>query len=914
MNSQVSCCVFCIFLFAVVVSCHFGFTIAVSNETDRLALLEIKGNINDPLGVMRSWNDTLHFCNWYGVSCGRRHQRVTMLELQSSKLTGILSPSVGNLSFLRVLNLQSNGFSGTIPSEIGRLHRLQYLLLGNNSIGGVIPSNISSCTSLIQLDIFNNMLFGGLPPELGFLSRLQFLTLSINNLTGAIPSSIGNLSSLVELYVSRNNLIGRIPDSLGKLTNLSVLALAVNQFSGIVPSSVFNLSSMTILDLGENNLEGNLPSDLGIMLSQLQALSLGKNRFTGVIPTSISNCTDLEYLQLPSNNFRGQVPSLHKLEKLMRVNIGNNSLGLGQADDLNFFSSLVNATKLQVFVISKNNFAGTFPRTICNFTMLSFLGFQLNNIAGQFPNCIENLANLQYIGAWRNQLSGVIPQEIGKLQSLVELDLTDNQFSGFIPSSIGNLTELTVLQIAQNNLEGQIPLALGNCKNLLGLDLSQNNLSGRLPSEIFSLSSLSTGLYLSNNHFTGFLPEEVGHLINLEVLDVAENMLLGDIPRSLSACILLDSLKLEGNFFQGAIPQTLEMLKGLHELDLSRNNLSGEIPKSLVNLPLQALNLSFNNLEGPVPTGGVFKNETGVSVSGNSGLCGGIPQLRLPECNLDNIGTRQSHKIRLILAIVSGVLGIILLGGYASWYAFCYRNRRKKPSASIDAENSLSEFSYQSLLKATNGFSSENRIGSGSFGVVYKATLDHDDGTIAAVKVFNLQHHGASRSFMAECGVLRNIRHRNLVKVITACSSTDYQGNDFKALVYEYMVNGSLEDWLHPTEVIPRVEGTNSESRNLNLYQRLDIAVDVAFALEYLHHRSGTAVVHCDLKPSNILLDEELVAHVGDFGLAKFLLKDMSNSFVSESSSFGVRGTIGYTPPGKLTGTLTTSPVFKFCD
>ncbi|MBA0809325.1 hypothetical protein Gohar_024990 [Gossypium harknessii] len=143
-------------------------------------------------------------------------------------------------------------------------------------------------------------------------------------------------------------------------------------------------------------------------------------------------------------------------------------------------------------------------------------------------------------------------------------------------------------------------------------------------------------------------------------------------------------------------------------------------------------------------------------------------------------------------------------------------------------------------------------LGSGSFGYVYKGRLS--DGMEVAIKVFNLQIEGAFRSFDIECEAMRNIVHRNLVKVITCCSNVD-----FKALVLDFMSNGNLEKWLH------------SNSCFLDIIQRINIMVDVAAALEYLHTGHPTPIIHCDLKPSNILLDEDMVAHVGDFGIAKLL-------------------------------------------
>jgi receptor kinase-like protein len=135
------------------------------------------------------------------------------------------------------------------------------------------------------------------------------------------------------------------------------------------------------------------------------------------------------------------------------------------------------------------------------------------------------------------------------------------------------------------------------------------------------------------------------------------------------------------------------------------------------------------------------------------------------------------------------------------------------------------------------------------------------------------------------------VRHRNLVKIVTACLSIDNNGNDFKAFVYEFMPNGSLECWLHPATTSP------TEQRSLNLLERVSILLDVAFALDYLHCHGPAPVVHCDLKPSNVLLDADMVAHVGDFGLAKIIV-DTSPAIQQSISSMGFRGTIGYAPPG----------------
>lgn len=113
---------------------------------------------------------------------------------------------------------------------------------------------------------------------------------------------------------------------------------------------------------------------------------------------------------------------------------------------------------------------------------------------------------------------------------------------------------------------------------------------------------------------------------------------------------------------------------------------------------------------------------------------------------------------------------------------------------------------------------------------------------------------------------------------------------EFLALVYEFLGNGSLEDWM-------KGKRKKEDGDGLNLMERLSVVIDIASALDYLHHDSEVPVVHCDLKPSNILLDEDLTAKIGDFGLAKLLMERMGDPY-SISSSHVLKGAIGYMPPG----------------
>ncbi|XP_065637672.1 probable LRR receptor-like serine/threonine-protein kinase At3g47570 [Quercus suber] len=863
-----------------------------NNETDRLALLEFKAKITaDPLQVLSSWNHSIHFCQWRGVTCGRRHQRVIKLDLQSSKLVGSISPHVGNLSFLKNLSLPGNSFRNEIPSEIDHLRRLQILEMYNNTLSGKIPRNLSHCTNLKYINFGRNLLDGEIPTTLGTLSKLQFINFEVNNLTGSIPPSFGNLSSLQKFGAMDNNLGGSIPTSFGQLTKLIVFAASTNRLSGTIPPSIFNLSSLQGFDVGFNQIQGHLPSDMGITLPNIENFNIYNNLFVGPIPISISNASNLDLLDLSINNLKGGVPSLEKLYVLSFFSIYQNELGNGGANDLSFLCSLTNSTYLTDLEIGINNFGGELPKCIANFsTTLIYLLLNNNKISGNIPTGIGDLTDLEELDIGNNKLSGHIPFEIGKLRKLRHLDLSANSIFGNIPSSLGNLTILIALYLQDNNLQGSIPSSLGKCENMIQLSLAKNNLNGTISDQVIGLSFSLIFLDLSANKFTGVLPTDFTDLKNLGHLDISENMFFGKIPTSLGSCVKLEYLAMRSNFFQGVIPSSLKSLRGLQLLDLSKNNFSGNIPKFLESfIFLKLLNLSYNNFEGEVPTNGVFKNISAAMIKGNSKLCGGMPKFDLPICKY-NKKRKLTLSLKLIISIVSSLLGVTLV---LLFLLLRTLKRKRRERILKDSGNLILNVSYQSLLKATDAFSTTNLIGVGSFGSVYRGILDHDRHKVA-IKVLNLLRHGASKSFIAECEALRNIRHRNLVKVLTACSGVDYQGHDFKALVYEFMTNGNLDEWLHP---ISRINEVTEEQTNLNFLQRLNIAIDVANALEYLHHRCHSPIVHCDLKPSNVLLDDEMIGHVGDFGLARFLREATQECFTNQSSSIGLKGTVGYAPP-----------------
>ncbi|TVT97294.1 hypothetical protein EJB05_57471, partial [Eragrostis curvula] len=761
-------------LFLLLVAFSAQFLICVtsySNETDRLSLLDFRKAISlDPQEALMSWNESTHFCNWEGVMCSMRiPPRVISLNLMNRGLVGPISPSLGNLTFLKHLVLSQNAFNGYIPPSLGNhLHRLEYLHLDNNKLGGIIP-DFANLSNLMLLHLGQNHLTGQIPVYLP--PRLHNLSLMYNNLTGTIPSSISNITMLKFLDCNYNIIEGTIPTEFGKLSRMQSLEMGVNKLSGSFPNAILNLSSLTSLTLAVNELSGELPSNLGSSIPNLQKLVLAENFFGGRIPHSLfMNASHINHLDMARNNLTGLVPSsIGKLTKLLLVNLEYNQLKASNKKDWEFMYSLANCTELNYFSMAGNSLVGHVPDSLGNLSVqLQTLYLGLNKLSGGFPFGISNFPNLIEITLHDNQFTGVVPEWMGSLKSLQVINIQDNNFSGFIPSSLSNLSQLGYLFLDNNQFDGHLHASFGNLRMLDTLSISSNLISGIIPKEIFGIPTLRQ-LVLNLNNLEGELPTEVGNAKQLVKFVISSNKLSGEIPNTF-----------------GSIPVSLGNISNLHVLNLSRNNLTGSIPLSLGNLPLlEYLDLSFNHLRGEVPTHGIFCNVTYLRIHGNPSLCGGAKDLHLQTCStmhLKPILQKKSIVKKVVMPLGVMMSVAIVVSVMLTWIG----KQRSKSVTQPSFDQKYPKVSYNDIARATDDFSSSRLINKGRFSAVYQGKL-FQGRIMVAIKVFSLETKGAPKSFIAECSALRNMRHRNLVPILTACSSIDSDGNDFKALVYEFM-------------------------------------------------------------------------------------------------------------------------------
>ncbi|KAL6526890.1 hypothetical protein OROGR_015980 [Orobanche gracilis] len=807
-----------------------------SLNDDILGLIVFRSDIQDTVGKLSSWNEEAESpCNWAGVNCNPRSNRVSDINLDGFGLSGRLGRGLLQLKFLRKLSLSRNNFTGTLNPSFVQLSNLRVLDLSENGFVGSIPDNLfSQCGSLRSISVAQNKFWGSVPESLAFCSSLVSLNFSGNQLSGSLPLGLWSLSGLRSLDLSDNMLASEIPKVIGNSKNLRALNLRNNKLSGEVPDEIGDCLLLRSIDLSRNSISGGLPSKMQ-MLSLCNVLILGKNSLTGDLPEWIGEMRSLETLDLSENYFHGPIPdSFGKLRPLKLLNI------------------------------SKNALSGSLPESLSNCSNLMSLDSSHNSLTGGFPSWVLNLG-LEQVVFSDNKLSGRIDNALvssneNSRKKLLDLDVSQNKISGEIPSAVGDFESLKFLNMSRNSFTGSIPAKIGQLKSLSVLDLSENRLNGSTPPEIGSVASL-TSLSVAHNEITGPIPTSLAKLIYLQTVDFSFNQLTGALPKRLADLVALHSFNISHNQLQGELPSSPFF-----------NNIE---PSSVSNNPKlcgSALNRSCSKVL-PKP---IVLNPNSTAATPDS-----IP----PNFS----GAKKILSISALIAIgaaasiVVGVIAITVLNLHVR-PATCRPDMPLNFSGGYDFSRSPSTDGGSGKLVMFSGdpdfsagthalLNKDCELGRGGFGAVYRTVLG--DGRSVAIKKLTVSSLVKSQDdFEREVKTLGNIRHVNLVAL-----DGYYWTPSLQLLIYEFVSGGNLYKHLHE----------NSSSPHLSWNERFNIILGAARGLAHLHRMN---VVHYNLKSSNILISGSGEPKVADYGLARLL--PMLDRYVLSSK---IQSALGYMAP-----------------
>lgn len=803
-----------------------------------------------------------------------------------------MEPHHQNLVFSLLLSLLAVGFSATDPNDVKILNLFKQGLK-NAELLKWPENDADPCGSkwphvycngnnrVSQIQVQNMGLIGPLPQNLNELFMLTDLGLQKNKFTGTLPSFKG-LSNLKNVYLD-NNEFDTIPgDFFDGLDSLEVLALDyinLNATPGwMFPSQLQNSPQLRNLSCMSCNLVGPLPSFLG----KLPALS---------------------NLKLSGNNLTGEIPASFR-DMILQILWLNNQLGGGLTGPIDVVTTMPSLTSLW---LHGNQFTGEIPASIGNLTLLKDLNLNGNQLVGLIPNSLADL-------------------------TLDNLDLSNNRLMGPIPKFKANTTVFESNAFCQTT-EGALcsPEVMALIEFLGGMNY---------PSKLVSSWS---GNDPCGESWLG-LSCDTGK--EVYIINMPEFHLNGTLSPAVAKLGSLTQIRLQNNNLGGPVPQNWTSLKSLTMLDLSGNNISPPLPifSSTVHLAIDGNPLLNGNQPGETPPTGNSPLENSPPSTGSQSPAKNPSSPTTGSSssgkNASDKGSKRSNLVSVVAPVASVAVVALLVIPLSVYYCKKRKDNSEAPGSVVihprdpsDSDNTVKIvvanntngststmtgsgsasrhssgrgeshvieagnliISVQVLRNVTKNFAPENELGRGGFGVVYKGELD--DGTKIAVKRMEsgVITSKALDEFQSEIAVLSKVRHRHLVSLL-GYSIEDKE----RILVYEYMPQGALSKHLFYWK--------SFELEPLSWKRRLNIALDVARGMEYLHSLAHQSFIHRDLKSSNILLGDDFRAKVSDFGLVK-LAPDGEKSMVTR-----LAGTFGYLAPEyAVTGKITTKvDVFSF--
>ncbi|KAG5084923.1 hypothetical protein JHK82_052320 [Glycine max] len=829
-----------------------------------------------------------------------------VLSLPFNALEGEIPEAIWgmeNLERLEVLNLAGNELNGSVPGFVGRLRGVY---LSFNQLSGIIPREIGeNCGNLEHLDLSANSIVRAIPRSLGNCGRLRTLLLYSNLLKEGIPGELGRLKSLEVLDVSRNTLSGSVPRELGNCLELRVLVLSnlfdprgdvdagdleklgsvndqLNYFEGAMPVEVLSLPKLRILWAPMVNLEGGLQGSWGGCES-LEMVNLAQNFFSGEFPNQLGVCKKLHFVDLSSNNLTGELSEELRVPCMSVFDVSGNMLSGSVPDFSNNVCPPVPSWNGNLFADGNASprYASFFMSKVRERSLFTSMGGVGTSVVHNFGQ--NSFTDIHSLPVAHDRLG----KKCGYTFLVGENNLT-GPFPTFLFEKCDELDAL-LLNVSYNRISGQIPSNFGGiCRSLKFLDASGNELAGTIPLDVGNLVSL-VFLNLSRNQLQGQIPTNLGQMKNLKFLSLAGNKLNGSIPISLGQLYSLEVLDLSSNSLTGEIPKAIENMRNLTDVLLNNNNLSGHIPNGLAHVTtLSAFNVSFNNLSGSLPSNsGLIKCRSAV---GNPFLspCRGV-SLTVPSGQLGPLdatapattGKKSGNGFSSIeIASITSASAIVLV--LIALIVLFFYTRKWKPRSRVisSIRKEVTVFTdigfpltFETVVQATGNFNAGNCIGNGGFGTTYKAEIS--PGILVAVKRLAVGRFQGVQQFHAEIKTLGRLHHPNLVTLIGyhACETEMF-------LIYNFLSGGNLEKFIQ-----------ERSTRDVEWKILHKIALDIARALAYLHDTCVPRVLHRDVKPSNILLDDDFNAYLSDFGLARLLGTSETHA------TTGVAGTFGYVAP-----------------
>ncbi|KAI3809115.1 hypothetical protein L1987_25084 [Smallanthus sonchifolius] len=439
-------------------------------EEERQALLDVKARL---IGLHQ-------FLDGWGSEREKNGQLQMGGYLSQNLLGGLIPKSFGNCSSLVHLDLSQNLFSSPLPSFAG-CSTLTNLSLAHNSLSGSMP-DFTQCTSLKYLDISSNLLSGNMPNSVCELSNLEYLDVGHNSFNTSMPD-------------------------FTQCTSLKYLDLSSKFLSGIMTVGVGQQSNLGHLDVNHNSLNGSIPNFIGY--PSLSYLDMSSNQFFGNVPNSLGHLSNLEYLDFSSNFLEGVISEVHflNLTKLSHLDLSFNSLShfkhldisnAGISDGVpSWFWDL--PRELAFLNISSNEIKGVLPDLTSSFGGFPGMDLSNNRFEGRVLLLPPTLAALNLSG---NKFSGTLSFLCDINRALTFLDLSNNLLSGSLPDCWSNFQEmLVVLSLSNNNLSGEIPSSLGFLSNLEALYLRKKCLcwcTANVLEQLYKTKGIFLGAFITS--------------------------------------------------------------------------------------------------------------------------------------------------------------------------------------------------------------------------------------------------------------------------------------------------------------------------------------------------------------------------------------------------------------------------------